>query len=84
MYCHFILADYITLAAAPLHAAGQGGAHASSREQQAAHLLPAAAAALKPGACALYGACSPAQVRILGHPCSPASHAGQSFRDILL
>lgn len=53
MYCHFILADYITLAAAPVGTSGQ---------RHAAQLLPAAAAALKPGACALYGACSPAQV----------------------
>ena len=73
MYCHFILADYITLAAVPLHTAGLGGDHMSSRQQQAANLLPAPAAALKPGACALYGACSPAQVRICGLPCSSLS-----------
>ena len=68
MYCHFTLADYITLAAAPLGSMGTGTGLKSSREQQAAHLLPEAAAALKPGACALYGACSPSQVLFqLGH-----------------
>ena len=64
MYCHFMLADYITVAAAPLGTAGSGSGPSGPREQQAAQLLPAAAAALKPGACALYGACSPAQVRL--------------------
>ena len=64
MYCHFMLADYITVAAAPLGTAGPGSGLPVSREQHAAQLLPAAAAALKPGACALYGACSPAQVRL--------------------
>ncbi len=63
MYCHFILADYITLAAAPLGAAGQSSDMSTFTEHHAVHILPAAAAALKPGACALYGACSPAQVR---------------------
>lgn len=65
MYCHFLLADYITLAAAPANPiaavseepqAGEEDAHAGP----GLGLLPAAA--LRPGACALYGACSPAQV----------------------
>ena len=68
MYCHHILADYITLVAAPL---GIGGSDmGSSGHGQPVHLLPGATAALKPGACALYGACSPAQV------CRQASHMG--------
>lgn len=68
MYCHYILADYITLVAAPL---GTGGSDmGSSGHGQPVHLLPGATAALKPGACALYGACSPAQV------CRQASHMG--------
>lgn len=75
MYCHFILADYITIAAAPLSTASPSGGLSNSREHQAAHLLPAAAAALKPGACALYGACSPAQVRLTHLPAAwPAMH----------
>lgn len=54
MYCHHILADYITLAAAPASAARDG--------QSAPGLPVKAAAALRRAACALYGACSPAQV----------------------
>lgn len=68
MYCHYILADYITLVAAPLAVGGSD--MGSSGHGQSVHLLPGAAAALKPGACALYGACSPAQV------CRQASHMG--------
>ena len=64
MYCHHILADYITLAAAPVGLAGQERPDMGTTGQQhTAHLLPGAAAALKRGACALYGACLPAQVR---------------------
>ena len=73
MYCHVLLADYIALAAAPgnLPAAAAGGGAPEGLPKvdggDAAPgipgLLPAAAAALRPGACALYGACSPAQVR---------------------
>ena len=76
MYCHFMLADYITISAAPPSTASPDGGLSSSREHQAAHLLPAAAAALKPGACALYGACSPAQVRLYHMPAasSPLMH----------
>ena len=64
MYCHHILADYITLAATPIGLTGQQRADMGTTGQQhTAHLLPGAAAALKQGACALYGACVPAQVR---------------------
>ena len=81
MYCHFILADYITVAAAPLGAAGPGSGLSGSREQQAAQLLPAAATALTPGACALYGACSPAQVRFWSSlPAPEPSTHGVSFK----
>lgn len=60
MYCHHILADYITLAAAP---APSAPAPSAARDGQSAPGLPVkAAAALRRAACALYGACSPAQV----------------------
>ena len=68
MYCHFLLADYITLAAAPANPPAAVSDELQVGEENAlgGHgpgLLPATvAAALNPGACALYGACSPAQV----------------------
>ena len=74
MYCHHILADYITLAAAPVGLAGQERLDVGTIGQQhAAHLLPGAAAALKRGACALYGACLPAQVRTHPNNCMTGS-----------
>ena len=74
MYCHVLLADYIALAAAPGNppAAAAGGAPEGTPHDGgdaaagAPGLLQKAAAALRPGACALYGACSPAQVRVQG------------------
>ncbi|CAL8463562.1 g3096 [Coccomyxa elongata] len=62
MYCHHLLADYITLAAAPAksHSAAEDD---WTDARPSSGLWPAAAAALRPGACALYGACSPAQVQ---------------------
>lgn len=71
MYCHHILADYITLVAAPLDIGGSD--MGSSGHGQPVHLLPGATAALKLGACALYGACSPAQVG------RQASHMGLKY-----
>ena len=63
MYCHHILADYIILVAGPVGLTGQQGLDMGTTGQQhTAPLLPGAAAALKQGACALYGACLPAQV----------------------
>ncbi len=64
MYCHHLLADYITLAAAP------SKSHSAAEDdwtdtRPSLGLWPAAAAALRPGACALYGACIPAQVPML-------------------
>lgn len=68
MYCHHILADYITLAAAPVGLTGQQRPDMDTTAQQhTAHLLPGAAAALKQGACALHGACLPAQVQTTEH-----------------
>jgi len=64
LYCPHLLADYITLAAAPSSPAasadGGGGGGGGG-------LAPAAAAALRQGAYELYGACSPAEARA---PCS--------------
>lgn len=61
MYCHHLLADYVTLAAAP--AAPQGSAQGDwVGDRPSSGLWPAAAAALRTGACALYGACSASQV----------------------
>ena len=68
MYCHVLLADYIAQAAAPGNPPAAAAAEGAPQDggdaaPGAPGLLPAAAAALRPGACALYGACSPAQVR---------------------
>ncbi len=68
-YCVHLLADYITSAAAPpLHAIpSQSAATPIAALQQARDTVEAltgpAATALRQGALALYGACSPAEVR---------------------
>ncbi len=67
-YCVHLLADYITSAAAPpLHAvSSQSAATPMAAMQQADAMDPLtgpAATALRQGALALYGACSPAEVR---------------------
>jgi hypothetical protein len=66
MHCHHILADYVTLAAAPSSAVAGGGGLSEGKAM--AGLPPEAAAALRPAACALYGACTPAQVRFFLTP----------------
>ena len=68
-YCVHLLADYITSAAAPpLHAIpSQSAATPMAAMQQARDTMEAltgpAATALRQGALALYGSCSPAEVR---------------------
>ena len=67
-YCVHLLADYITSAAAPpLHAASSHSAAIPMAATQQADAMEAltgpAATALRQGALALYGACSPAEVR---------------------
>ena len=70
-YYHFVLADYITLAAAPANpttgtSADERQDHGGEGSHSLGHgLLPDSAAALRQGACAVYGACSPAQVMTL-------------------
>lgn len=67
-YCLHLLADYITsVAAPPLHALSiQSAATLMAAMQQARETTEAltgpAATALRQGALALYGACSPAEV----------------------
>lgn len=56
-YCVYLLADYITLAAAP-PLDGTNALGTAAREA----LAGAPAIALRQGALALYGACSPAEV----------------------
>ena len=58
MYCHHLLADYITLAAAP---ATPHGASEDDWTDGRPGPGPSALAALRPGACALFGACTAAQ-----------------------
>ncbi len=65
MYCHHLLADYITLAAAPATPQGASEDNWADGRPVSGPWPGAAAAALRPGACALYGACSAAQVRVL-------------------
>ncbi|KAK9917648.1 hypothetical protein WJX75_006796 [Coccomyxa subellipsoidea] len=60
MYCHHLLADYITLAAAP---ATPHGASEDDWTDGRPGPGPSALAALRPGACALFGACTAAQVQ---------------------
>ena len=67
-YCVHLLADYITTAAAPPldTQAGAFQAMATVRQQDSEHweaLTGLPAAALREGALALYGACSPAEVK---------------------
>ncbi|EIE27622.1 hypothetical protein COCSUDRAFT_39238 [Coccomyxa subellipsoidea C-169] len=63
MYCHHLLADYITLAAAPATPQGASEDNWADSRPGSGPWPGAAAAALRPGACALYGACSAAQVQ---------------------
>ena len=68
IYCHHLLADYITLAAAPAApaaaAAGSPGAAGDdAAEAGGCGLGAAVAAALREGAYELYGACSPGEAR---------------------
>ena len=67
IYCHHLLADYITLAAAPAAPAAAAGPHGAAGDGAAeaggSGLGLGAAAALREGAYELYGACSPGEVR---------------------
>lgn len=66
-YCVHLLADYITLAAAPTIIPPPALASASIRSssfQAMETLTGLPAAALRQGALALYGACSPAEVTV--------------------
>lgn len=60
MYCPHLLADYITLVAAPASPAAGAGA-LDDGGGGGGGLAPAAAAALRQGAYELYGACSPSE-----------------------
>ena len=61
-YCAHILADYLLLVAVPTQVRDAGGATAAS--ETAGSFLPQKAwDELRQGACALYGACSPSEVR---------------------
>ena len=60
-YCVYLLADYITVAAAPrLDSSSAAAFFAAAATREA--LAGPAATALRQGALALYGACSPAEV----------------------